>query len=320
MRKNFIRIPSSIAEKVTCLSSDFVAGIVLDLTENDFSNSKCAALKIEKQDDGLISYIPQFVPHLSKGRFSKKNIEGYRIRYPEEPKVSKTYYAGERPIFGNYSNGTFSLYITRMVVPYDEIPPKEISFVIRLINPESTTGHYLFKICTNQIFHHGMENLNSELFFHLNLLQENFGAVDVFEADLNDEDLSNTVQLNWDIFPPGERDADLARITSGLRNISEARNQEISERYSFLRGQEPEKIIVGNSGMLRYFGAQFSENLVVFENVTYGNAVYVLFENWRELSRLSRMEIQNRPKDQYIRIKHIGDWQTRIRNIITAKR
>ncbi len=307
-------------EKVTHLNNDFVVGIVLDLTENDFSNPKYAALNIEKQDDGQISYIPQFVPHLSKGRFSKKNIEGYRIKYPEKPKISKIYYAGERPIYGDYSKGIHSLYITRDVIPFDDIPPKEISFVIRLINPESTTGHYLFKICTNQIFNQDMPNSNSELFFHLNLLQENFGAIDVFEADLDDEKLSNTVQLKWDIFPPGEGDNDISRITSGLRNISKARSQEINERYSFLRELKPEKIIVGNSGMLRYFGALFSENLVVFENVTYGNAIYVLFENWRELSKLSRIEIQNRPRDQYIRVKHIGNWQMKIRNIVKAKR
>lgn len=71
--------------------------------------------------------------------------------------------------------------------------------------------------------------------------------------------------------------------------------------------------------MLRYFGAKFSDNLVVFENTQYGNALYILFENWAELSQLSRLEILRRPSDQYVRIKHSGNWQSRVKQIIEEK-
>ena len=72
--------------------------------------------------------------------------------------------------------------------------------------------------------------------------------------------------------------------------------------------------------MRRYFGVKFSDRLVAFENTTYGNALYILFENWRELSRLSRLEIQNRPSDQYIRVEHRGNWKEKVKAIITAKK
>ncbi len=71
----------------------------------------------------------------------------------------------------------------------------------------------------------------------------------------------------------------------------------------------PLRIITWKSWMRSYFWAKFSDNLVVFENKEYWNALYILFENWEELSKLSRTEIQNRPSGQFIRIPHVGDWE-----------
>jgi hypothetical protein len=72
--------------------------------------------------------------------------------------------------------------------------------------------------------------------------------------------------------------------------------------------------------MRKYFGAKFSDNLVVFENLNYGNAIYVLFENWVELSKMSRTEIQTRPANEYIRIKHTVNWEQNLERIIASKR
>lgn len=322
MGRNFRKIPTIISQKVEDFQSKFIVGTILDLTESQFLDRKFSDWKLNKRENGELSFQTLYVPHISKGRYSKKNIEGYRVRYPERPKILKSYYMGERPIWGDYSNGTFSLIVSRLVTPYDEIPPKDIAFIVRLLEAREINGimHYIFKVSTNVNFESKSEDIENELFFHLNLIQENFGAADVYQSDIADQDLLNSIQLSWNIFPPGERDDDLNKITSGLRNLSRERVTEITDRYTFLRSQNPRTLITGRSGMLRYFGAQFSDNLVVFENTNYGNALYILFENWRELSQLSRLEIQNRPKDQYIRIKHIGDWNQKVRDIIQAKR
>ena len=39
-----------------------------------------------------------------------------------------------------------------------------------------------------------------------------------------------------------------------------------------------------------YFGAKFGENIVVFENMDYGNAIYILSDNWEEISKMSRID------------------------------
>jgi hypothetical protein len=264
----------------------------------------------------------EFVPSYLKGIYSRKNINGYRIKYPEKDKVSKTYYVGERPNFGDYSKGTFSLYITKMIIPYDDIPPREISFVIELIDEyiENDTKYYVFKVATNQVLNKTQRDFEEELLFNINLLQENIGSVNIFNSNSTLQEFKKTLEVNWEIFPPGESNDDLNRITNGIRNLKPQRIQEISERYNLLREEHPINIIIGNSGMQRYFGAKFSENLIIFENTKYGNAIYILFENWKELSQLSRLEIQTRPRDQYIRILHKGNWQEKVISIIRNKR
>ena len=57
------------------------------------------------------------------------------------------------------------------------------------------------------------------------------------------------------------------------------------DRYDFFVGLDPKKLIIGSSGFRRYFGALLEDYLVVFENIEYGNAVYILFEKWEVLSR-----------------------------------
>jgi hypothetical protein len=321
MKKNFRKTPPIILQKIQEINDDFIIGTVINLSENDFNNLLYSDIDL-KIVNGQIEFNQEFVPSSTKGRYSKKNVEGYRIKYPDRPKVSKTYYAGERPIYGDYTKGTFSLFITKMVTAYDNIPPREISLIVEILetNIQNDQNHYIFKIATNQVLNQNIDNFDDELLFNLNLLQENIGSVNVFSSETTREEYLDTLEVNWEIFPPGERDEDLERITQNLRNLTPQRIEEINDRYNFLHNENPNRIIIGRSGMLRYFGAKFSENLVVFENTRYGNAIYILFENWRELSRLSRLEIQNRPSDQYIRIPHSRNWKGTVRAIIRARR
>jgi hypothetical protein len=46
---------------------------------------------------------------------------------------------------------------------------------------------------------------------------------------------------------------------------------------------EPTNYIQGQE--LRLLSAQFADDLVVFENLRYGNAVYLLYQNWDDVSR-----------------------------------
>lgn len=321
MKKNFRKIPTSILQKIEEFENDFIVATVLNLTEADLEKPLFSDLNF-KIEEGQISYTTEFVPNSLKGTYSRRNIDGYRIYLPNSPKIYKRYYAGERAIFGDFLKGTFSLYIPRMVRAYENIAPKEISLLVELLETrlENNIIHYIVKISTSQVLNRKIANFDNELFFNVNLLQENIGSVDVYNSSTTFDEFVRTLHVEWELLPPGEADEDLNRITRNLRNITQQRLHEISDRSRFLREQNPLYNIYGKSGMLRYFGAKFSENLVVFENADYGNALYILFENWEELSRLSRLEIQTRPSDQYIRVRHTGNWKKKVADIILAKR
>jgi len=322
MKKNFRKIPESVLQSIENIrGNNITVATVLRMTENDFPNPRFSDLNL-RLENGELQFTSEYIPSEIKGPYSRKNLLGYRIRYPDRPKVAKTYYLGERPKWGNYANGTFSLIVTRMVTDYDEIPPKELSIRTELLKTEEENGQHFFtiKLSTSEILNKRANTFNDSLFFNLNLLQENIGSTNVFRSDATVNDFIQSLQVQWEIFPPGERNEDIDRIIQGVRNLTPQRIAQIQERYNFLRNQNPIQIITGSSGMRRYFGAKFSEQLVVFENTTYGNALYILFQNWRDLSRLSRTEIQTRPNDQYIRVKHSGDWQDKMKAIIQAKR
>ena len=66
----------------------------------------------------------------------------------------------------------------------------------------------------------------------------------------------------------------------------------------------------------RYFGAKFGDNIVVFENIDYGNALYILFDNWQEISQMSRIDILKRHEKDYFRIIHKNGWFSKLKHYI----
>jgi hypothetical protein len=75
-------------------------------------------------------------------------------------------------------------------------------------------------------------------------------------------------------------------ITSRLRVPSPQRQREIEHRANALARLRPTEYIVGSGMNYHYFGAKFGENIVAFENIDYGNALYILFDNWQEISQI----------------------------------
>lgn len=318
MKKNIRKIPDFILEKIASFKDDsFVIASVLKIDKSDIDNLKYRNLNLSIAEN-VVSFIDQFVPLNTTGSYSKKNIDGYKIVYRNHEKINKAFYLGERPVFGDWSKGSFSLIVNRNVYPSDEIPPKELTISNELISESDLD--LTIKVEVDLVLNKSHNGFEKELFFALNLLQENVYSINVFPATTTREDYLRSLSLLWEIFPHGERDADLERVIDRIRNISEDEIERIKRNYAYLVNLNPIEIIYGISGMRRYFGAKYSENLVVFENLNYGNAIYVLFENWEELTRLSRTEIQRRPSDQYIRIKHTGNWQAKVERIITNRR
>ena len=52
------------------------------------------------------------------------------------------------------------------------------------------------------------------------------------------------------------------------------------------------------------------------ENIDYGNALYILFDNWQEICQMSRIDILKRHEHDFIRIIHKDGWQKALKRHI----
>ena len=129
-----------------------------------------------------------------------------------------------------------------------------------------------------------------------------------------------TVYVEWEIFPIGERDSLIVRLLKTYKNPSENILEKINEKIDFFESLQPQNRILGLSGLTRYVGAQINDNFVVFENIDYGNAIYILFDNWRELSQFTKSDLRKRNENEVIIIEHRQDWKEKVRKLVEEKR
>ena len=71
---------------------------------------------------------------------------------------------------------------------------------------------------------------------------------------------------------------------------------------------------------VRYFGAKYADDFVVFENLRYGNALYVMFERWQELSQRSRIDLLKGDHEGFERIEHREGWEDRLEAMVERYR
>lgn len=322
MVKNFRKIPNFILGELESISSNnIVVWWIKKISKSDILKWKYSNIWITLINNNL-SFDSEVIPAIENWRFSKKNIEWYIVKNKNWTKVPHTYYAGERPIYWKWSNWYFSLYITKNVYPFKKIPPQELSLSIEVLQEEKIgiDTYYTFKFTVLEILNKDNDNFYDKLLFNLNLLQENIWCANIYSSETTREEYLSSLSVNWELFPPWTRENDLNKIIWKRTNLSRTRVSQIEERYDFIRNLNPSDMIIWESWMRRYFWAKLSDNLVIFENKEYWNALYILFENWQELSQLSRTEIQNRSADDYIRITHVWDWKKKVKIIIKNKR
>ena len=60
-------------------------------------------------------------------------------------------------------------------------------------------------------------------------------------------------------------------------------------------------------------------DVVVLENIRSGNAIYVFYQDWKTLSKLSRTELMKRKSEDMIRIPHMGNWKQLLETTIKNK-
>ncbi|MEX0693716.1 MAG: hypothetical protein WD075_04655 [Rhodospirillales bacterium] len=318
-KQNLIKVPSSVLTKFErAVDHEWVVGTVKKIPAADIDFGMYEHLDIRFRD-GVLDFPGRVLPNPAVGRWSKTNVDGKEIVRKDLPMYPKTF-AFEAPNWGDFSSGTHTVYNERMVYPRDLIPPKYLDIVIDLIDEQQTSSGtaYAFRFSVDEVLHRFSNTFHDDLLYNLNILQENTGRSDIFASSATIEEYRSTVMINWEILPVGKRDENLHRILKGVRSESVARVA--IERYDILERLRPTHIIKGTSGFSRYFGAKFADNLVVFENLNTGNALYVMYEDWEELSKKSRTELLKGDRDGFERVVHTKGWKTTLENLIELHR
>jgi hypothetical protein len=314
MPKNFRRIPAEIISRIERLAlDDVVAACAKRIQLNDIDKFSHLGLRVE---NGQLILPDPFVPSPNAGKYSTYNVDGKDVKRLDLPKISKTFsfYA---PNWGDSSNGEHLVSHTRKVYQRDFIPPKEVELSMILL-----AQSFDIKFAIDQVINRNAPDFEADLLYNLNILQENVGATDVFESTASLADYAATIHVDWELLPVGK---------IGLRELAAQLLQRggggsiqqqgvISKRLETFEKLKPTDFIAGSSGFVRYFGAIYDDDFVVFENIRYGNAMYVMFENWKELSQRSRIDLLKGNREGFERIEHRDQWEDRLKAMLEYHR
>lgn len=308
MKKNyhFRRIPDYIDQELSRIQSQYViVAAVIDVTKADIASGRFRHVGIQMNEGNI--YVPETItPDIMKGIYARRNRNGIIWILKNLPKVTKTYW-WESPNFGDPTKGYHSNYRDIQVYQRQLEPPRDWEITLSIL--VENESHLRIKAEIATVLDRQDNYFKKDLFFAINLLQEQFRDCHVFAASTTDEDMARITTVGWEIFPPGTLDRTLAVITGKMRTQSPIRQREIQNRAEALSRLHPSEYIVGSGMNSRYFGAKFGESIVVFENVDYGNALYILFDNWQEISQMSRIDILKRHEKDFIRIIHKNGWE-----------
>lgn len=310
-QKNFRSLSPNIVNQVNRSKKDnLVVACSHKIRFADIERGVYAHLGI-RVVNGELRFPEQIIPFSEIGNYSKRNRQGREVVHRDEPKVEKTW-SIDTPNYGDWSKGTHSIDFSREVYQRSYEYPKDLAICIEHLAHDVRADVYIFKFTVDEVLNRTTPSFLDDLLFNINLLQENVGNHGVFESDATRDEYLRTLYVHWEILPVGERDETFTRIISGVKSSDPRIHAQLKERYEYLRSLRPTNFIRGTNGFRNYFGAMFGDDLVIFENIEYGNAIYVMYEDWQELSQKSRVELLA-SQHSFKRIPHTKHWKQRLR-------
>jgi len=317
-KKNLRLIPSSIKTRLKQLKDrNLVAGGSRYYSAKELSEGILKHLGIEMKN-GAPQYPESVIPPSVRGKYSDRNVNGEEI-VRKDLEMETHFNAIESPNWGDSYNGTHTVYLPYKAYPRDFIAPALTRLKIKCQNPLPGLDGYLLVFEVDRVLDRKKKGFENDLLICLNLLQENVGFCGLQPSGATFEDYMQTLRVAWDVLPPGSREDAVARLFKG-RTPTPEEKKAVEERYDFLISLRPQKLVYGTSGLERYFGGLIQDDLVVFENIQYGNAIYIMFENWEDLSQRSRTELQSgRFGQNFERVTHKKGWKGTVREVIDER-
>lgn len=179
-------------------------------------------------------------------------------------------------------------------------------------------SNVLVKYKLSELLNPSEDGFERLLLESLNLAQEVVGCCDVHPAEESLESYRSKLRVNWTILPKGTKQGEIWRmLTANGKVPKEKVHEEFKDRYDFLMSFKDADIIVGTESFERYFGIRIREDLVVFDCLNYGNAMYVFLKDWEALSKKSRVELlSGYENEEFYRIAHQKDWDVKAKALI----
>lgn len=145
-KRNIRRIPDAVLSKLADMAeSSIVAVCVKPIEISEIKNNVYSHLGIIIKN-GSVHYENLVTPPVDMGPYSSKNTEGWEVKRTDLPKIKKTIYRGDRPIYGDWSNGSFALWSEMEVYQREFHEPRDYIIHIDLIKePDAASAVYLFK-------------------------------------------------------------------------------------------------------------------------------------------------------------------------------
>lgn len=325
-KSNFRNTPPKVQAELEKIDSELVVvATVKKLLATDVASGVYSHLGLDVDPTtNLITARGAVDPTLDAGKWSLRNAMGWDRKRPDLPMVQKTY-VFDTPNFGDAATyGTHTHVWTRDVYQHQVFEPQGMK-----IEPTVMSGGQesaLVKFALTPELSRSQPEFDLMLLWSLNVLQENVGATGVFSSTATKAEFIRTIQLHWEVFPPGTIEEVVAWFKSKPSAAMQSADfdKHLADRAAAFNKLKPEAYIRGSGQFGSYFGAKFADDLVVFENLRYGNALYILYEDWDEISKRSRLDLLRDHDAKFDRIIHSEDWQSRfselIRREIVARR
>lgn len=319
-KRNVRNVPTPVQEALVDMIDDlFVVAATKKVSRSDIAEGLYAHLGLRIEAGEIISEGPT-QPPADAGKWSERNACGWDRKRADWPMVTKTY-VFETPNFGDAATyGTHMHLWEREVYQHQVFEPQGMTVEAAVL--EDQGGDYVaVKFTLSPVLNRRQAEADLMLLWALNLLQENAGVTGVFKTDATHQQYISTITLDWQVFPPGTVEEVLQRLASHPANPNNAADfdEHVKDRVNLFNRFNPTAFIRGQGGFGSYFGAQFADDLVVFENLKYGNAVYVLYDDWNEASKRSRLELLRDQDAKFDRVVHTSDWKDRLSALLKEK-
>lgn len=238
----------------------------------------------------LISVLPAW-----SSPWARWNTQGRQITRRDLPKIEVTRY-WQAPNFGRPD--IHDVFSTRMQYQRQILHGGSMQLTLN-ISP-SHEGRFSVTLEADHLFDRDVQETNPDLLMAVSLASEGLHTCPTLRpARMSREQWEDTQRVQWTAivgdFAGGDfTSTEILERALGREvenTIPAAQRDVMIERLDMIRTTHPSSVVIGASGLSRYVGFQYADDLVAFENFTYGDALYLMYEDWKVLKERRRREL-----------------------------